>query len=41
MAALDTYSQYIQSLLEKYSQPAKTDPTVETQLVFDTLHHHY
>ena len=41
MAILDNYSQYIQSLLKKYSQPAKADPTVETQLVFDTLHHHY
>jgi hypothetical protein len=41
MAVLDTYSQYIQSLLEKYSQSAQADPSVETQLIFDTLHHHY
>ncbi|MBE9160037.1 XisI protein [Nodosilinea sp. LEGE 06152] len=42
MATLDTYSQYIQTLLTKYGEQAKAaDATVETQLVFDTMHHHY
>jgi hypothetical protein len=41
MATLDTYSQKIQTLLTQYGQLAKSDDAVETQLIFDTLHHHY
>jgi hypothetical protein len=35
------YSQHIQVLLNKCGQQIKPDDAVETQLIFDTLHHHY
>ena len=41
MATLDTYSQKIQTLLHKYASQIKTDGEIETQLLFDTQHHHY
>lgn len=41
MATLDNYQKHIQDLLTQYSQQANAEDGIETQLIFDSEHHHY
>ncbi|MEH2276984.1 MAG: XisI protein [Nostoc sp.] len=41
MDKLTEYEKIIQQLLEEYAAIASQDSEIETQLIFDTEHHHY
>ncbi|MEH1870164.1 XisI protein [Nostoc sp.] len=41
MDKLKKYQQIIQQLLQEYAAISNQDPEIETQLIFDTEHHHY
>lgn len=41
MATIDSYQKHIQDLLTQYSTQVKAEDGIETQLIFDSKHHHY
>jgi hypothetical protein len=41
MANLIKYSEIVQQLLQDYAALSGDDPTVETELIFDTIRHSY
>lgn len=41
MDKIERYQEFVQQILTEHSQLSPTTDTVQTQLIFDTQHHHY